>query len=334
MKEVFKVNIFTPIDDAEKQLSLLRKNIKKRAVTHSKKGKVILKIYNAAGKCSYKNISCCTEPYIDLCNNLKLLTKEIDKALKIKDLYSKNLKEVNNFFKNALKNLKPYPKILREFVKFGAIKIGEEKCSSTLNTMKNFTSSFDSSLDWIYRYQGSEAVDKFDDKCSKIFKSNKIDDGVNTILEKKENELKEIVEPFLDQVFRGIKYFRYACKLYLDRKRSENKESDRVNSKSLSEALLKLKKAVEENLERPSISFNNSNSIGIKKGQGKDAEVIKKEILGEINGCEKTLLLFSGGKRINSFGKYFNKSDFKKFKLALNNLKDYLNDLKMKVARI
>lgn len=52
MKEVFKMSIGTSIDNAEKQLSLLRKNIKKRAVSHSKKGKAILKIYNAAGECS------------------------------------------------------------------------------------------------------------------------------------------------------------------------------------------------------------------------------------------------------------------------------------------
>ncbi|MGN1043375.1 MAG: hypothetical protein ACI4PR_01035 [Acutalibacteraceae bacterium] len=330
------MSIVDPIDNAERQLSLLRKNIKKRAVAHSKKGKVILKIYNAAGKCSYKNISCCTNPYIDLCDKLKLLTKEIDKALKIKDLYSENLKKVNNFFKNALKNLKPYSKTLSEFVKFEAIKKFDEKeCSATLNTMKNFTDNFDSSLNWIERYQHSEDANKFDDEYSKIFKGNNDVNttDVDTIFEKKKNELKKIVESFLDKVFCVIKYFRYACKLYLDRKRSENKESDRVNSKSLSEALLKLKKAAEENLECSSISF-----IRIKNGQQKNAEVIKevikKEILGEINGCEKTLSLFSGGKRINSFGKYFNKSDFKKFKLALNNLKKYLNDFKMKVAQI
>ena len=84
------MSIGTSIDNAEKQLSLLRKNIKKRAVSHSKKGKAILKIYNAAGECSQENKNY-TNPYLTFYSKLKLLTKEIYKVLKIKGLYLKNL---------------------------------------------------------------------------------------------------------------------------------------------------------------------------------------------------------------------------------------------------
>ena len=165
MKEVFKVNIFTPIDDAEKQLSLLRKNIKKRAVAHSKKGKVILKIYNAAGKCSYRYLCDVGYIWLSLFKNLELLTKEIDKALKIKDLYSENLKKINNFFKDASKKLKSYVTVLEKYVGSNItskITIDDSSCESDCE-FKN------SSLKWI----DSIVVNKFDEEYSKIFANTK-----------------------------------------------------------------------------------------------------------------------------------------------------------------
>ena len=278
------------IDNFENQLSLLRKAIKKESVKRSTADKIVLNIYKAARGFSLKDLMSAGNCFAWIESRLQNIVKETDKALKNKKLYSDGLKTVNEYFKDVIPelgkieidyDLKKHLSEQSDYI--------ESKQNSLLHRYGDF-SSIGNRLQWVCDY-----------KFTTVSSCSGEDEG--------EKKVK-----FISTIIRAVNCLRRVCKIHLNNKRSENKQSDLNNSKEISKSLAGLREEITKN------------GKFIEGGSGNSSAKIsdqnaKNSISSKFKICEKDLSLWIGGKRIKYLKKYLDKNELKKFILEKKNLK-------------
>ena len=289
------------IDNFESQLSLLRKAIKKESVKRSTADKIVLNIYNATRGFSLKDLMSVGNCLSWIETRLQNIVKETDKALKNKKLYSEGLKKVNKYFKDVI------PELNKTEISYdlqqrlsGQSNYIDPKQNSLLQQHADFSSN-GNGLNWACNYETTVS------SC----------DGNN------EDEKKV---KFISSIARAVNYLRKACKIHLNNKRSENKQSDLDNSKEISKSLADLREEIAKNGELiEGGSGNLGGLIGHSSARISNQDA-KDLISSKFKTCEKNLSLWIGGKRIKYLKKYLNKNELKKFISEKEKFENKLNN--------
>lgn len=289
------------IDNFESQLSLLRKAIKKESVKRSTADKIVLNIYNATRGFSLKDLMSAGNCSSWIETRLQNIVKETDKALKNKKLYSDGLKIVNEYFKDVI------PKL-------GKVEVDYE-LQQHLSGQSDYIDSKENSLlqqnaDFSSNGNGLDSVCNYKTTVSSC-------DG--------EDEGEKKVK-FISTIARAVNHLRKVCKIHLNNKRSENKQSDLDNSKEISKSLADLREEITKNGE---LIEGGSGNLGGLIGHSSvriSNQNAKNSISSKFKICEKDLSLWIGGKRIKYLKKYLNKNELKKFISEKEKFENKLNN--------
>lgn len=289
------------IDNFEKQLSLLRKAIKKESVKRSTADKIVLNIYNATSGVSLKDLMSAGDCSSWIESRLQNIVKETDKALKNKKLYSDGLKTVNKYFKDVIPGL-------------GKVKIDHD-LQKSLSGQSECIEPRRASVHWYGNFSsdGDKLCYMCNCKSTTVSSCDGKDEG-----EKKIN--------FISNIAGVVNDLRKVCKFHLNNKRSKNKQSDLENSKEISKSLADLREEITKNgkfIEGGSGNFGGLIGHSSTEISNPDA---KNLISSKFKTCERDLSLWIGGKRIKYLKKYLDKNELKKFILEKKKFENKLNN--------
>ena len=289
------------IDNFEKQLSLLRKAIKKESVKRSTADKIVLNIYKATSGFSLKDLMSAGDCSSWIKTRLQNIVKETDKALKNKKLYSNGLKTVNKYFKDVIPEL-------------GKVKIDYD-LQQHLSGQSEYIEPRRAGVYWDGNF--SSDGDKLYYVCNYEFTT------VSSCSGEDEGEKKV---KFISTIARAVNHLRKVCKIHLNNKRSENKQSDLDNSKEISKSLADLREEITKNGELiEGGSGNLGGLIGHSSARISDQNA-KNSISSKFKICEKDLSLWIGGKKIKYLKKYLDKNELKKFISEKEKFENKLNN--------
>lgn len=288
------------IDNFESQLSLLRKAIKKESVKRSTANKIVLNIYKATSGFSLKDLMSAVNCSSWIETRLQNIVKETDKALKNKKLYSKGLKNVNKYFKDVI------PKMNKIEIDYDL--------QQRLSGQSEYIEPQRAGVYW----DGN-----FSSDGNKLWY---VCEYETTVISCDGNNEGEKKVKFISTIARAVHYLRKVCKIHLNNKRSENKQSDLDNSKEISKSLADLREEITKNgkfIKEGSGNFGGliGHSPAIISNQN-----AKNSISSKFKICEKDLSLWIGGKRIKYLKKYLNKNELKKFISEKEKFENKLNN--------
>lgn len=276
------------IDNFESQLSLLRKAIKKESVKRSTADKIVLNIYNATRGFSLKDLmsACSYVRYIKI--GLKNITKETDKALKNKKLRSEGLVTMSNYFKGVIKELGSIPQ------------------NDSIDDLKNKIDDVDIPANacpshCLFKEGMNGLVGWYHCEWTKIKKCSK-----------KEDEMKI---NFISNIIRAVNCLRKACKVHLNKKRSEINKNELCTIKTISGSLSDLRKEVID------VKYNDANSAYAKFTFSEDMSDENKEKIKQysIKFCTLMKEIF-GDKKSYYLKKYVSKKELSTFIKAYKDL--------------